>query len=167
MDELRIIILAVAFLIAVLVLTTSKNGRKFRMAHKTGLYRASGVIRIASLIALLLFCAAALFTLWGYIQAAAGFVVIALSFLLWATLQFWAHSYVFIDDAGVTAFSPSGKSTSVLWKDAAFVSYSRFGIRIKHNGGGLYILALYKGFDDIQGAVTAHFPSSGKQTARK
>lgn len=160
MDELQITILAAGFLIVAFVLSTSKNGRRFRLAHGgKGLYRASGVIRLAALVALLMFCATALITLRGLLPVAAGIAVIAASFIVWIPLQLWAHSYVFIDASGVTYFRPSGKSASVSWKDVTSVSYSRFGIALNASGNGIYIPAVFKEFDDIKKTAAARCPA--------
>ena len=154
MDQsLQIIIIAALLVVVVLILTTSKNGRKFENEHKKGIYKTRLVIKIADVLTVLLLCASAFLALKSVLSSTAGYILMAVFFLCWLPFQFWSYTYVFMDEEGITLFSPSGKSTHMLWKDVRLVSPDRFGIVVRSTADKLRVYSFFSEFDKIKHTV--------------
>jgi hypothetical protein len=159
MDQtVQFIIIAAVLVIAVLVLTTSKNGRKFESAHNTGLYKTGLAVKLFEFAFLILFCVVTFLTLKSFIGYVAGYVLMTVFFVSWVPFQFWIYTYVFLDEEGITYFRPSGKSANIPWKDIKIVTSDRLGIIIRSAKGNMRIYSFFNGFDKIKLVIKEHCP---------
>lgn len=159
MDQsMQIIIIAALLVVVVLILTTSKNGRKFETEHKKDIFKTNLIIKIADVLTILFLCASAFLALKSVLSNTAGYILMVVFFLCWLPFQFWSYTYVFMDEEGITYFSPSGKNTCIIWKDVKLVSSGRFGIVVRSAASRLRVYSFFTGFEKIKQSVFEHCP---------
>jgi hypothetical protein len=157
-QSVQITILAAALIIVVFVITTSKNGRKFEAAHKTGLYKAGIAVRVIEFAFLLFFCASAYLILKGVLGQTAGYILMTVFFICWLPFQFWMYSYIHTSEEMITYFSPSGKQVDIKWKDVKLISSDSLGLVIRSKENKIRVYSFFLNIQGIREAIKKNCP---------